>query len=188
MKLRPNTLWLLAFLLLAGIGLVYAADDVAAARAELRALRKDTLNQLYQLNPQAKREIRAAAGYGVFGSTSAQVLLVGGGGGRGIVRHNLTGRDVFMRVGTVSAGLGLGFKDVRTILVFKHRDVLQKFMEDGWVFSGEAAAVAKSEGKGGDASDAANPLGITVYQLTQTGLIAESTLKGTKYWKDDELN
>lgn len=165
-----------------------AADDIAASRDELRAMRKETLEQLYQANPQAKREIRAAAGYGVFGFTGAQVVILGGGGGRGIVRNSLTGRDTFMRVGSVSAGLGLGFKDIRTVLIFKHRDILLKFLEEGWVFSGEASAVAKSENKGQSASDLTSPLGIKVYQLTKTGLMAEGALQGAKYWKDEELN
>jgi hypothetical protein len=30
--------------------------------------------------------------------------------------------------------------------------------------------------------------GITVYQLTKSGLALQATIKGTKYWKDDELN
>ena len=54
----------------------FAADDKAAAKDELRALRKETLEQLYKENPQAKKEIRAAAGYGVFGVTGAQILIL----------------------------------------------------------------------------------------------------------------
>jgi lipid-binding SYLF domain-containing protein len=93
-----------------------------------------------------------------------------------------------MRVGSVRAGPGIGFKDVRTVLIFKHRDLLQQFLDQGWVFSGETAAVAKSGGKGESVGDLNSPLGITVYQLTKTGLIANGTLQGTQFWKDEELN
>lgn len=48
--------------------------------------------------------------------------------------------------------------------------------------------MAKTGGKGKSAGDLDAPLGITVYQLTKTGLMAQGTLQGTKYWKDDELN
>jgi lipid-binding SYLF domain-containing protein len=182
-RLKP----LLGLALLAAL-LPAHADDKSAAQAELRAMRKEALDLLYKENPRTKKEIRAAAGYGVFGVLGAQVLLLGGGGGRGLVRDNLTGRDTFMRVGSVSAGLGVGFKDARTVLVFKSRDTLKQFLEKGWVFSGEAQAVAKSEGKGNNAEDMNAPLGIQVYQLTQTGLMAHGSLQGTKYWKDEELN
>jgi hypothetical protein len=30
--------------------------------------------------------------------------------------------------------------------------------------------------------------GITIYQLTESGLALQATVKGTKYWKDDALN
>ena len=29
---------------------------------------------------------------------------------------------------------------------------------------------------------------VTIYQLTETGLALQATVKGTKYWKDDNLN
>lgn len=186
----PNLdrLLFLGLALLLAVLPAYAADEKSAAKAELRAMRKETLEQLYKESPQVKKEIRSAAGYGVFGITGAQILLLGGSGGRGIVRHNLTGKDTYMRVGSISAGLGIGFKDMRTVLVFKHRDILKKFLEEGWVFSGEAAAVAKKDGKGDSTEDLTSPLGIKVYQLTNTGLMAHGTMQGTKYWKDEELN
>ncbi len=188
MARRDLITWILGLVLAFAVTAAGAADDKAAARAELRAMRKEALNQLYQADPLAKKKIRSAAGYGVFGIVGAQVLILGGSGGQGIVRDNLSGKDTFMRAGSVSAGLGIGFKDERRILIFKHRDVLKQFMENGWVFSGEAAAVAKNEGKGSSATDMESPLGIEVYQLTKTGLMAHGSLRGTKYWKDGELD
>ena len=29
---------------------------------------------------------------------------------------------------------------------------------------------------------------MTIYQLTETGLALQATVKGTKYWKDESLN
>ena len=178
---------MLAMLLLAAMGAT-AADDKAAAREALRDMRKQTLDQLYQADPKAKAVIRKAAGYGVFGVTGVQILFVGGSGGRGIVRDNLSGRDTYVRMGAVSGGLGVGFKDTRTVLVFHKRDVLKQFLDQGWTFGGEAEATAKVEGKGGTAGAAGTAEGITVYQLGTTGLMARGTVQGTKYWKDGELN
>ncbi len=187
---RPD--WLLASLLMAicllGAGVAGAADHKASAREALRQLRKETLDQLYKENPKAKTQIRKAAGYGVFGVTGVQFLIVGGSGGQGIVRDNLNGRDTYMKVGAVSGGLGLGFQDARTVLIFKNREVLKQFLDKGWTFGGETAATAKVEGKGGSAGELETPEGITVYQLTKTGLMAKGTVQGTKYWKDEELN
>jgi lipid-binding SYLF domain-containing protein len=84
--------------------------------------------------------------------------------------------------------LGIGFKDTRTVLIFRKRDVVKQFLDKGWTFGGEAEATAKVEGKGGTAGALETPEGITIYQLGTTGLMAKSTVQGTKYWKDDELN
>ncbi len=79
-----------------------------------------------------------------------------------------------MRMGAVSGGLGIGFKDTRTVLIFRKRDLLKQFLDKGWTFSGEAEATAKVEGKGGTAG--------------ALEMMAKGTVQGTRYWKDDELN
>lgn len=190
---RINRLFALPLLLLLGFPSVPAgaADDQpdkATLQAELRKMRKDTLDQLYQESPKARKEVRAAAGYGVFSISGAQVLFVGGSGGRGIVRDNLTGKDTFMKVGGVSAGLGVGFKEARLVLIFSNRTVLKDFLDKGWTFGGETAAVAKADDRGGSTGELESPQGIKVYQLTQSGLMAKGTVEGTKYWKDEGLN
>lgn len=157
-------------------------------RAALRDMRKETLDRLYKEEPKARVSIRGAAGYAVFESAGAHILFLGGSGGRGVIRDNLTGKDTFMRMGAVRAGLGVGFEDVRTVLVFKKRDTLQKFVDKGWTFGGETAAVAEAEGQGAGRREIETAEGIIVYQLTKTGAMARGTVAGTKYWKDDALN
>ncbi|MDA8527706.1 hypothetical protein N9K67_02785 [Opitutaceae bacterium] len=66
---------------------------------------------------------------------------------------------------------------------------MERFIETGWDFSGQADAAAKSNQKGGsiEASGTVLP-GMEVYQLTKNGLALQATVQGTKYWKDKELN
>jgi lipid-binding SYLF domain-containing protein len=116
------------------------------------------------------------------------VLLVGGAGGRGVVRDNLTGKDTFMKMASGGVGIGLGVKEIRLVLVFKKRDTLKRFVEEGWQFGGEATAVAKAGGSGGAAGEIEAAPGIALYQLAREGLIAQATVQGTRYWKDEELN
>lgn len=157
-------------------------------RAELRKMRKDTLDQLYREHPGARQVVRGAAGYAVFSSVSAQVLFVGGAGGRGVVRDNLTGKDTFMKMGSAGIGLGLGARDVRTVLVFRKRATLKEFVERGWQFGGQAVAAAKTGDQGAAAAEVEAPEGIVVYQLTTTGLQAGGSVQGTRYWLDEDLN
>jgi len=113
--------------------------DKDEVRAALRQMRKETLAELYRHEPKAQVAIRGSAGYAVFESAGAHVLFLGGGGGRGIVRDNLTGKETFMRTGVVRAGLGVGFEDVRTVLVFKKRETLPT----SWTWAGPSAAMPR---------------------------------------------
>lgn len=171
-----------------GLPTAGTAEDNAAVRDALRQMREETLEQLYKKIPNARTQVRSAAGYGVFGVAGVHILFVGGSGGRGVVRDNLNGRDTYMRMGAVAGGLGIGFEDTRTVLIFKKRSVLKEFLDRGWTFGGETAAAATVEGKGSEAGELESPQGITVYQFTKAGLMAKGSVQGTKYWKDDQLN
>jgi len=165
-----------------------AQSDPASTRAALREMRKQTLAELYKLDPKAQVAVRGAAGYAVFSSAGADVLFVGGSGGRGIVRDNLTGKDTFVRMGAVRAGLGVGFENLRTVLVFKKRPILKDFLDKGWTFGGDAAAVAEIDGKGGGAREIETRDGIVIYQITKAGAIARGSVAGTRLWQDEDLN
>ncbi len=167
---------------------VGVAEDVAAVRDALRQMRNETLDQLYKEVPRARTQVRSAAGYGVFGAAGVHILFVGGSGGRGVVRDNLNGRDTYMKMSAVAGGLGIGFEDTRTVLIFKKRAVLKEFLDKGWTFGGETAAAATVEGKGGATGELESPQGITIYQFAKTGLMIKGSVQGTKYWKDDQLN
>ncbi len=177
----------LAFCML-GTPAAGVAEDAAAVRDALRQIRAETLDQLYKEVPNARTQVRSAAGYGVFGAAGVHVLFIGGSGGRGVVRDNLNGRDTYMRMSAIAGGLGIGFENTRTVLIFKKRAVLKEFLDKGWTFGGETAAAATVEGKGGEVGELESPQGIAIYQFTKTGLMAKGSVQGTKYWKDDQLN
>lgn len=165
------------------------ADKVEKKRSDIREMREEVLADLFSERPQVRAELDVAEGYAVFSNVGVQVLLLGGGGGRGVVRDMKTGNDTYMKMANVNVGLGLGVKDFRTVFVFHDRDSMNDFIEKGWDFSGEADAAAKSNSKGGDLGEAAGfSKKVSIYQMTKTGLALQASLKGTKYWKDDKLN
>ena len=172
-----------------------AATPVAAAgkseekREKILDMREDVLEELYGERPQTLSEIGESEGYAVFSNVGVQVLLLGGGGGRGVVHDNRTGEDTFMKMATASVGLGLGIKDFRAVFVFHDRDAMTSFVEKGWDFAGEADAAARSSDKGGEISEAGTfSKRVSVYQFTKNGLALQASLHGTKYWKDKKLN
>jgi lipid-binding SYLF domain-containing protein len=169
-------------------GLGQGADPTPVqVREALRNMRKETLERLYREQPKLKAKLRGAAGYGVFTQEGFQVLFVGGSGGRGLVRDNLTGRDTYMRMASVGAGLGVGYRDVRLVMLFKTREVLKRFVTEGLTFGGEGVAAAKSGDSGQDVTGIQPSAGIEVYPLVDTGLMLKVTLQGSRYWVDEEL-
>lgn len=165
------------------------ADKTEEKRAKIQKMRTEVLERLYKEAPQSKEEIAKSSGYGVFSNIGVNVIFFSAGGGNGVVRDNGTGKDIYMNMGTAGIGIGLGVKDFRGVFVFHNKKALDNFVEYGWDFSGQADAAAKSGDKGGEGSVAGTVVnGVSIYQLTESGLALQATLQGTKYWKSGKLN
>lgn len=166
-----------------------AKDDRAAQRAEIRKTSQSVLNQLYKSSPSARGAIKAAAGYAVFSNFGMKIFVAGGGTGAGVAVENDSGHETFMKMVEVQAGLGFGIKKFRQVFVFETKAALNAFVNSGWEFGGQATAAATDGKQGGAYQGAVSVMpGVWVYQLTDKGLAAELTGKGTKYYKNDELN
>ena len=158
-------------------------------RQEIRKNAKDILARLYKAQPSAKAVIAKAAGYAVFSDFGMKILVAGSGTGKGIAVDNKTKKETFMKMVELQAGLGFGVKKFSVVWVFETPDKLATFINSGWELGGQASVAAKAGEKGG-ALQGAMPVspGVWLYQLTETGLALELTAKGTKYYKDDDLN
>ena len=157
-------------------------------REAVLSMKNAVLADLYKVRSMAKAEVAAAPGYAVFSNANIYLFFVGVGGGHGVVHDSKTGKNTFMKMGEAGVGLGLGVKDFRVVFIFHDRAVMEKFIGSGWEFGGQADAAAKASDKGAAVGGEAVFDGITIYQLTESGLALQATVKGTKYWKDDELN
>ena len=169
--------------------LTATAKSKEEKQAEARKKADQTLARLYKAKPSAKAAIKKAAGYAVFNSTGVKILVAGGGKGNGIAVDNGTQKVTYMKMREVQAGLGMGAKKFSTIFVFETKAALEKFINSGWEFGGQSTAAAKTGDGGGSYQGAASVSeGVWMYQLTDKGLALELTGKGTKYFKDDDLN
>lgn len=151
-------------------------------------MKNDVLAELYKLKPNVKAQIASAPGYAVFSNGNVNIIFASFGGGYGVVQDNRTGKHTFMKMGEVGVGLGLGIKDFRAVFVFNTAESMNRFVEHGWAVGAQADVAAKASDKGAAVSGEITVDNITIYQLTETGLALQATVKGTKYWKDDSLN
>lgn len=158
-------------------------------RKEVLEMRDEVLARLYKEEPNTKTQIKKAEGYAVFSNIGINLIFLSAGGGSGVVHNNKSGKNTYMKMGTAGIGIGLGVKDFSAVFIFHTKKSLDNFIEYGWDFSGQADAAAKSRDKGGEHSEAATVInGVSIYQLTETGLALQATLQGTKYWLNDDLN
>lgn len=190
--------------------------SIEERRSYVREMRDDTLDLLYQAEPELRPRVRSAIGYAVFSNVAVQVFVVGGGQGYGLAHDNRTGEEIYMRMAELEGGIGWGMKDFRAVFVFHDDAAFRTFVDIGWQFGASAEASAIAEGdkgiavgaQGGFAGGApagsltgtagvgaAPPSaaasvgqGVEVYQLTKNGVALRAGVTGTRYWKDSALN
>lgn len=157
-------------------------------RKAILAMRNEVLADLHKIRPLAKAQIDAAPGYAVFSNASVNVIFASFGGGYGVVTDRKTGKNTFMKMAELGIGLGLGAKDFRAVFIFHSPESMARFVNYGWEAGGHADAAAKAGDKGAAVGGEVLVEGMTIYQLTKTGLALQATVKGNKYWKDPGLN
>lgn len=170
-------------------GPVALAASAEEKRESVRKMANDTLERLYKVHPSARAAIESAAGYAVFSNTGFKLFLFGAGTGKGIAVNYASGEEIFMKVTEIDVGLGLGVKKISAIFVFETDKAFERFISKGYEFGGQTTAAA-TDGVSGDSIQGAIVIApdMYLYQLTDKGLALELTLKGTKYYKDSELN
>ena len=166
-----------------------SAAEKKKKRTEIQKMVDQTLEKLYAAQPKAKKAISQSQGYAVFSNFGMKILVAGGGTGKGLAVNKETGQKTYMKMVEVQAGIGLGIKKFQVIWVFDDEADFKAFIDQGWEFGGQATAAARMNDDGNSMQGALSvKQGVWVYQLTGDGLALELTLKGTKYYKDKNLN
>ncbi|NOQ15682.1 MAG: hypothetical protein GQ581_01340 [Methyloprofundus sp.] len=157
--------------------------------SNIHKMRSEDLTELYAAAPDAKQQIANAYGYAVFDNKGIYIFALSSGQGYGVARNNKTGKDTYMKMFSAGAGIGMGIRKFSAIFVFKTKSSYDYFLEQGYTGHGSADIAAEYENMGDSASLALDIApDVKLYQITETGLAAQATLQGSKFWKDDELN
>jgi lipid-binding SYLF domain-containing protein len=185
--IRTRTvLVLLASLLL--VACMSNSGSVSQRRQAVQDMRDQVLSELYRQKPDVRAQIQSAPGYAVFSNANVNLLFASFGGGYGIMHDRGAGRDTYLKMGELGVGFGLGVKDFRAVLVFHTSDAVKRFQDYGVSLGAGADAAAVASDQGGAVGGELNFDNITVYQMTESGLALQATLKGTRYWPDPALN
>ena len=157
-------------------------QDSKAAKLDNTA--EESLLTLFAENPKSRELYLRSYGWAVFDNLKL-ALGVSGGGGNGVAVVRATGEKTYMKMGTAGIGVGLGVKKYQVVFFMQDSQTFDQFVDKGWQADAGAGAVA---GKAGVEvmTDFVN--GLAVYQLTESGLMANADIAGTKYWKNEKLN
>ncbi len=191
---RINFSWVLLVAIAGLVGSSIAlagmtAKEKQTARADIQKMTNETLQRLYKAQPGTKKAIDSSAGYAVFSNFGMKIFVAGSGKGAGMAVDKKSGKTTYMKMLEVQAGLGLGVKKFRLVWVFEKAADFNKFVNAGWEVGGQTSAAAKTGDKGAAFAGAVSVSpGVWLYQLTDEGVAVELTAKGTKYYKDDDLN
>lgn len=176
-----------AFMLSVLAGCASNPETIAERREAVLEMRQEVLAELYESKPDVRSQIAQAEGYAVFSNANVNLILASFGGGYGVLTDK-AGHNTYMKMGEVGIGLGAGVKDFRVVMVFHTDDALKRFEEYGLAFGAQADAAAVAIDQGGAVGGEVTADNVTVYQMTETGLALQATIKGTKFWKDEDLN
>ena len=166
------------------------SGSAAERRAAVLKMRDATLAELYAGNPALRTEVEGAVGYAVFDASQVNVVLYVGATGGGVMVDNANRRETFMTMARAGTGPGVGYKNYRQLMVFKDRTLFDTFSSVGADLGASADATFKtSDAKGVsmDGSTSFNPY-LSVYQITDRGVLLQANWGGVAYLPDAELN
>jgi lipid-binding SYLF domain-containing protein len=163
------------------------SSSLQERRHQVLTMKNDVLAELYKLYPHAEKQIASSPGYAVFSNANVNIIFATFSDGYGVVQEK-SGKHIYMKMREAGLGLGLGVKDFRAVFIFKNKSTLDRFTSSGWEFGGHADAAAKTSDRGSAVGGETLIDHIIIYQITKSGLVLQASIKGTKYWKDDELN
>lgn len=161
-----------------------AKKDPEKAKKKIDEAATASLERLFEESPDAKMLFDESFGWATFDGTET-ALMISSGSGRGVAVERASGERTYMRVASAGVGLGFGIQGTQTVFLFEDKETFDNFVESSWDADASASAAAGDEGLNTKASFVN---GMVIFQMTEKGLIAQASVKGTKYWKDKTLN
>ncbi|WP_322043482.1 YSC84-related protein [Paraburkholderia sp. J67] len=149
-------------------------------RQSIDASADGTMSRLFQTVPGARELVAKARGVLVFPSVVQAGIVVGGEHGDGALRVGGSTVGYYSTTGA-SVGATLGMQSKAVVYLFMTQDALDKFRNsDGWSAGGDASVALVKVGANGsiDTTTATKP--VEVFVLTNSGLIGDLSLGGTK--------
>jgi lipid-binding SYLF domain-containing protein len=163
---------------------IAGTNDPIATRKNIDEVAVETLKNVFSKSKSAKSLFKQSYGYAVFDSRKFSVLITTGKG-VGVAVAKPTGARTYMHVASAGVNVGAGVHFYQGLFLFENKRAFDSFVNSGWQADATASAVL---GRSSLEAQAKFTNGMAYYQLSDTGIILDANLTGTKYWKSKELN
>lgn len=160
-------------------------------RKKFESNKSKAIKEMYKTYPESKAAMANSYGYAAFANLGINLFVLSSGNGGGKAHNNVTGQEVFVKMISYGAGVGIGAKKYFAVFLFKDKTAYDNFLTSGWSAEGAADATADTgkEGEGGSVSAGMSVAdGVTLYQIADKGFAVQATVQGTKFVVSDELN
>ena len=164
------------------LAVIAAPRDVAAQETDYELEKKklevqQAVEGLTSDDPGVQRFFSDSYGYAVFPSVGKGGFVVGGAHGRGLVYEEgaLVGKSELKQV---NVGLQLGGQSYVQVIFFQGKEDMDRFKSGQLEFSGQASAVAITEGASADID---YTKGVAVITRAKGGLMYEASLGGQTF-------
>jgi lipid-binding SYLF domain-containing protein len=168
---------------LALIGLMAAANSMAATKAEIDASASRALVHFYKIHSKHKELAHKAAGVLIFGKVTKGGAGVAGEYGEGVLR--VDGAPVgYYSVTSASVGLTLGLASHSEVVLFMTSDSLEQFRKsDNWSAGADTSFALVSKGSGGQYDSDTLNKPVLGFIFHEKGLIGDLSFEGSKITK-----
>jgi lipid-binding SYLF domain-containing protein len=159
-------------------------DNPMETKKEIDAVALRTVDAVTAHSKDAKELFEKSYGYAVFDSRKASILITTGKG-IGVAVRKDSGERTYMHVASAGVNVGAGVQFYQGLFLFENKASFDAFVDKGWQADATAAA---NLGKTSLEAQAKFTNGMAYYQISETGIMLDADITGTKYWKSEELN
>ncbi len=156
----------------------------ADKRQQLNAEAEETIALMIERDPGIQQELEEAVGYFVTRVSAANVAVIGGGQGIGVLVNTRSGGRSYLNVKQFDLGAGLGVRYFRVLLIIKTAEKFED-IRGGWTFRGVASNVAA--GKTGTENTSQAGEGLSVHILSESGVSIAATARMVRLSVNQDL-
>lgn len=149
-------------------------------QADINGMEETTLDRLEEQHPDLRGKLGSMPGYLVVEMNVLKIPVLGGGGGKGVIVENKTGKRTYVKVSRMEIGGGWGGRRYKILLVFSDPELLKKAQSGKWIGQMGAEASVGKIGVEGSSGQLQQDKGYEMFVLSEGGASATWTLRAIR--------